>query len=149
MAQIAGIGKRVMYHFRADINVTELKDVVELIDESDGQGVKFIWKDTVTNPPTKAELLAYDDATVEAWYNNKADEEIANYDNWADREKIMIKLLAKENNSARAWFNSFKVAVSESVSLVDLQVKVASLPDMPERTLEQIKAALKAEKEIL
>ncbi len=43
-----------------------------------------------------------------------------------------------ENNNLRSWVTDFKVAVAAATSLSDLQSRIAGLPNMPERTTQQL-----------
>ncbi|MCK5606986.1 hypothetical protein KAR91_34100 [Candidatus Pacearchaeota archaeon] len=67
----------------------------------------------------------------------------------ASRDDVMVKFgpkqqeafgLAahKENNALRAWITDFKAAVAAASSLIDLQTRIAGLPNMPARTVEQL-----------
>ena len=120
--QAAGMASRVKYWnymIAGDTNTTEVAEIVTLTDHSDGQGTRFKWK--IQNPPTKAQLTALDDATVEAWAKSESDSAKADYEVWSDKEKAMLKLLIKEINI--------------------LRVKAG----VPVRTPAQVKNALKAE----
>ena len=44
----------------------------------------------------------------------------------------------KENNALRSWITDFKAAVAAASSLIDLQTRIAGLPNMPARTVEQL-----------
>lgn len=47
-----------------------------------------------------------------------------------------------EINLLRSWVSQFKAAVAASTSLADLKARVANLPDLPQRTPAQAKAAV-------
>ena len=57
--------------------------------------------------------------------------------------RSIAKLIVDEINALRQWIVSFKVEVAAATSLADLKTRVASLPDMPDRTLAQAKTAYK------
>jgi hypothetical protein len=48
-----------------------------------------------------------------------------------------------EFNVVREWIAAFKVEVAAAVSLADLKARVAGLPAMPDRTIAQIKTAIR------
>ena len=141
----AGYAEKVRYWYSQNVstNVPALEEIITMQDNSDGQGVHFTWH--IANPPTKATIDAIDNAVAVAWAKDIEQTEETNYDKWSDKEKAMLKLLVKENNAARKWLDDFKVAVAASTSLANLQARVAALPNMPERTAEQVKNALKDE----
>lgn len=51
-------------------------------------------------------------------------------------------VLVDEINSLRRWVTSFKAEVAAASSLADLKTRVASLPNLPDRTLAQAKTAI-------
>jgi hypothetical protein len=88
----------------------------------DPQGTVIVienWKSTVAQP-TKADLEAVE-ATAIAWLSDKSKTDDANFEAWTAREKALCKLFVKEINKLRA------------------------LHSLPAYTVEQVKAALKAE----
>ncbi len=48
----------------------------------------------------------------------------------------------KENNLLRGWITQFKAAVAAAFSLSDLQTRIAALPNMPERSVQQLLEAV-------
>jgi hypothetical protein len=44
----------------------------------------------------------------------------------------------REVNLLRDWITDFKAAAAAATSLADFQTRIASLPDMPQRTTEQL-----------
>lgn len=62
-------------------------------------------------------------------------------------EAILLRALADiikdELNLVREWFESFKAQVALASSLADLKTRVAGLPAMPDRTLAQLRTAIK------
>lgn len=60
---------------------------------------------------------------------------------WVDRmplpEKAVLLTLLDEINRLRGWLVSFKSATAAATSLADLKTKVAGLPDMADRTVQQ------------
>ncbi len=141
----AGYSEKIQYWYFQNIstNVPEIRKIVVFQYDSEGQDIKFNWH--IVNPPSKATIDAIDDATAIAWAEDKRQNEIVDYEKWTDRERKMLKLLVKENNSLRAWCDNLKLAIATSATLAEIKTKVAALPDMPVRTKEQIIAALKAE----
>jgi len=55
------------------------------------------------------------------------------------------KLIVNEINILRQWIVAFKVEVAAATSLADLKTRVATLPNLPDRTFEQAKTAMKNE----
>ncbi len=55
--------------------------------------------------------------------------------------RAVAALAIDEINTLREWIVSFQVAVAASTSLANLQTRVAALPNLPDRTLAQAKAA--------
>lgn len=51
-------------------------------------------------------------------------------------------ILKDEFNIVRGWTLSFKAEVAAAANLGDLQTRVAGLPDLPDRTLAQLKIAI-------
>ena len=56
--------------------------------------------------------------------------------------KGLALTLLDEVNLLRSWFVSFKVTTASAISLADFKTRVAALPDMPERTVDQLKTAV-------
>jgi hypothetical protein len=57
--------------------------------------------------------------------------------------RAFADISVSEINSLREWIVAFKAAVAASTSLANLQSRIAALPDMPDRTLSQLKTAIK------
>lgn len=95
--------------------------------------------------PTMAEVYAVW-SEAKPWKEGKLREEKADYDRWKDvpREALVayLKVALDENNALREWMQGLKAATSNAVSLADFKLRVAALPDMPERTGEQLKQAI-------
>ena len=53
-------------------------------------------------------------------------------------------ILKDELNILRDWIVDFKAEVALATSLADFQTRVAGLPDLPDRTLAQLKTAITA-----
>lgn len=53
-------------------------------------------------------------------------------------------LTLDEINNLRQWVASFKAATAAATSLADLKTRVAALPNMPDRTRQQLINAVKA-----
>lgn len=51
-------------------------------------------------------------------------------------------IIKDELNLCRGWIMSFKAEVAAAANLGDLQTRVAGLPDLPDRTLAQLKTAI-------
>lgn len=55
--------------------------------------------------------------------------------------RAVALILIDEINNIRQWTGSFKAQVALASSLADLKTRVATLPNMPDRTLQQFKTA--------
>ena len=66
----------------------------------------------------------------------------AQLDNAQRITKGLALTLLDEVNLLRNWITSFKVATASSVSLANLQTRVAALADTPERTAAQLRTAV-------
>lgn len=69
-------------------------------------------------------------------------------DNATDRleqvdRAIALTVLHDVDTPLREWITQFKAAVAASTSLANLQTRVAALPNMPNRTVPQLIAAVK------
>ena len=51
-------------------------------------------------------------------------------------------ILKDEFNIVRGWLTDFKVEVAAAANLGDLKTRIAALPDLPDRTLAQLKTAI-------
>jgi hypothetical protein len=96
------------------------------------------WNVPSVPKPTLAQLDSVKVAAL-AWKLNKN----ADMD---ERLEAMTKALAlvllDEGNLTRRRLASFKVQVAAATTLADLKTRVAALPAMPDRTVEQLKAAV-------
>lgn len=52
-------------------------------------------------------------------------------------------IIKDEFNAVRHWIADFKVEVANATNLGDLKARVAQLPDTPDRTLAQLKTAIR------
>ncbi len=55
--------------------------------------------------------------------------------------RAIAALAIDEINTLREWIVAFKAATAAASSLANLQIRVAALPDLPDRTLAQAKTA--------
>ncbi len=55
--------------------------------------------------------------------------------------RAIAALAIDEINTLREWIVSFQAAVAAATSLANLQTRVAALPNLPDRTIAQAKAA--------
>ena len=58
--------------------------------------------------------------------------------------RAFADILKDEINDQRAWLTSFKAEVAASISLADFKIRVAALPNMPQRTLAQLRTAIQS-----
>lgn len=117
----------------------------EIQDDQDGVGPYIKNWRSARPKPTMAEVYAVWPA-AKPWKEGQLREAKADYDGWKDvpREALVayLKVALDENNALRAWVQGLKAAVSNATSLADLKVRVAALPNMPERTGAQLKQAI-------
>lgn len=59
-------------------------------------------------------------------------------------ERAVADITRDEINNIRQWIMSFKAEVALASTFANLKVRVATLPDMPDRTLAQLRAAIKS-----
>jgi len=57
-------------------------------------------------------------------------------------KRAMAAVLIDEINALREWVEAFKAAVAAATTLADLKTRVAALPAMPDRTLQQAVTAI-------
>lgn len=57
--------------------------------------------------------------------------------------KAIAAVVIDELNTLRQWIAAFKVEVAAATNLANLQSRVASLPNMPDRTAAQARTAIK------
>ncbi|SRR6266545_6597808 len=105
-----------------------------------------------SNLQTAAQSIidAFDDSDAAqlSFENTQARAEAGNaIDNNKDEEHKLIRAIAAviidELNVLREWDVSFKVEVAAATSLADLKTRVATLPDLSDRTLAQAVTAIK------
>jgi len=94
---------------------------------------------------------AFDDsAAAQAAWENLQQRETAKagfatgLDDRAKAWRAIVSLLLDENNALRSWIMGFKAAEAAATSFADHKTRVAALPNMPDRTLAQAKAAFLA-----
>jgi hypothetical protein len=64
---------------------------------------------------------------------------------WRNSEialKAVAAVTAEEINNIRQWLADFKAQVALASTLADLKTRVAALPNMPQRTLTQVRTAI-------
>lgn len=59
--------------------------------------------------------------------------------------RAVVAVAASEINILRDWLAAFKTQTALAASLADLKTRVATLPTTPQRTLAQVRTAIKAE----
>jgi hypothetical protein len=94
------------------------------INAFDGsQGAYDTWVATVTSAQKEAvTFMQRQDGTSKAY-------------------RAVAALAVDEINTLRQWIVAFKVEVAAAATLADLKTRVAALPNLPDRTLAQAKAA--------
>lgn len=97
---------------------------------------------TYTLKKSTTDWTATDIANATTAINNAAPQTLdsiaqSTIDHFPVFEKAIALTLLDEINLLREWIASFKAAVAASTSLANLQTRVAALPDMPDRTVQQ------------
>lgn len=102
---------------------------------------------TSMQPAAQPIINAFDpsQAAQDAWQAEQ-DESTANtfmvvLDPHSRSYRAVAAIMVDELNSIREWIVSFKSVVAAATTLSDLKTRVATLPDLPDRTLAQAKAA--------
>jgi len=60
-----------------------------------------------------------------------------------DQYEMALEAVAIEVNHVREWLSAYQTQVAAATSLANLQARVAAMPAMPERTVDQLKAAVR------
>lgn len=103
------------------------------------------WVEWSGTEPTEAEVAAMmtpSPAQVTAGQRTEAKRELADR---LPRGKALRSLAAvanDANNDLRRWLMGLKQAITLATNIADLKVRVAALPNLPDRTLSQVRAAL-------
>ncbi len=124
--------------------VSFLKDVIV---HDDGLGPYLYQWNLPGEPPTDqqiADAIAAIPGAVLTAKRNAAKAIIDNDVPDGRVERAVIALLVQELNLLREWIESFKSAVAASVSLANLQTRVAALATMSDRTGPQVTNAIKS-----
>lgn len=98
---------------------------------------------------------AEEDAIIAEWLANKAQQDLEatpEFKLQQDRERerrnfdSIYKRFAltamDEINLLRSWITGFKTQVAAATTLADLKTRVAALPNVPQRTADQLKSAM-------
>lgn len=75
---------------------------------------------------------------------SEAKDAIDGLDHSAKLLRAIIIVLLDEINSLRSWIRSFKTETAAATNLANFQTRVATLPNMPDRTTVQARTAIKA-----
>lgn len=101
------------------------------------------WDESLLGPrKTIAELVALS-PVAEPWWTDYQRTHKADLQDEVVKAAVLVIL--DDRNATAQWLTDFKAAVAAATSLADLKTRVAALPACPQRTPEQIKAAIKAE----
>jgi len=57
-------------------------------------------------------------------------------------QRAFADIVKDEFNNIRQWLVSFKTESAASISLADFKVRIATLPNMPDRNLSQLRTAI-------
>ena len=94
---------------------------------------------------TQAEIDAFSASEVDDLSQMDADRAETLLNTHPQFRKLMTAysdILKDEFNHVRSWITDFKVEVAAATSLADLKSRVAALPNLPDRTLAQLKTAM-------
>jgi hypothetical protein len=100
---------------------------------------------TVRNA-TQVEIDAFAAAEVDDENSLDAEAAIALLETHPQFRKMMVAfadITKDEINTLRAWITDFKADVAAATTLADLKTRVAANPDLPARTLAQLRTALR------
>lgn len=75
---------------------------------------------------------------------SRAKELLASAEAYEKLTRAVVLITLDEINNLRSWIASFKTEVAASTNLANLQSRVAALPNMPARTITQLKTAIEA-----
>ena len=82
------------------------------------------------------------DADESLMDRNRARELLTDHPQWRKLMTAFADIIMDEINILRGWTIDFKAEVAAATSLANLQTRVATLPDLSDRTLAQLKTAL-------
>jgi hypothetical protein len=119
--------------------VTRGDGLIVRLDTADGNPPLQAARDAVLNADLSAGAVA---ARVRQRLRTPADLAFAAVESAAVRDRAIVLVAIDEINLLREWITSFKAAVAAATSLANLQTRVAALPDLPDRTPAQAKAAV-------
>lgn len=114
----------------------------------DGLGRRHFVRYLGATPPTQADLDAQVNPSPAQVRDGQKESARALFDKptaVSALHRAELKLILTEINTLRSWVVSLKAAVVAATTLADMKIRVAALPDMPDRTAAQVKAALMAE----
>jgi hypothetical protein len=114
------------------------------------------WPATSGTPPTEAEMLAEWQEYLAEWGGfapgtpefaalvaRRADAAGLDAPTGGPRVlRAVVALTVDELNDLRSWVTAFKATTAAATSLADLKTRVANLPNLPARTLQQARAAI-------
>jgi hypothetical protein len=114
------------------------------------------WPATSGTPPTEAEMLTEWQVYLSEWGGfapgtpeykelaaRRADAAGLDAPTGAPRVlRAVVSLTVDELNDLRDWISLFKAATASATSLADLKARVAALPNLPARTLQQARTAI-------
>lgn len=108
-------------------------------------GYAKIWDDPDVRNATQDEINTFaafqaDDENQQA--AGRAAEFLSLHPQWRKLLIAFADILVSEFNILRQWEMEFKNEVAAATSLANLQSRVATLPDLPDRTLAQLKTAI-------
>jgi hypothetical protein len=108
----------------------------------------YYWKHVagVISEMSQAEKDAYDAAeaaAAELAVRGGAKGGLLGFVSSALLHRAFADILKDEFNAVRGWITDFKVEVAAANNLADLKARIAGLPDLPDRTLAQLKTAIR------
>lgn len=88
---------------------------------------------------SEAALIAWESGQVQIEAHASVDATVAN----SKLLRAFADILKDEFNAIRSWITDYKADVAAATNLTDLKTRVAANPNLPDRTLAQLKTALK------
>lgn len=95
-------------------------------------------------PAEKAATDAALSASVTAGHRTSGKAILLNPSDHGVLLRAFADIVKDELNNIRGWLVSFKAAVNSASTLADLKIRVAALPNMPDRSLSQLKTAIES-----
>lgn len=124
------------------------KPLQDFILVSSDNGIEITkWNPALGTQPTAEQLAAVTQEQVDAAKSAKFKVLTKAYHEGVQAENVALRatvaLVVDELNILREWLSDFKTEVAAATNLANLQTRIASLPNMQDRTYQQAKTAIK------